>query len=135
MAYYINLLVDKRIVGIDNAQEKSKLPNIIVFLIILNSNYPNEPPKLITKSNFCSPTLMDGRDLLNEVCPNWNPTKNKLIDIVNNVTPFCAKVINNRIYNFYGTFHLGAIYNMKNFDNMIVSKSLFYFITKFYLHL
>ena len=104
------------------AVEKSKIPNMIILLLILNENYPQEAPKIIAKSNFTQPTLMDGRDLLMEICPRWVPNKTKLIDIVKKVTPFCARVINYPSYKFYGKFHLGAIYYMKNFDNMIVSK-------------
>ena len=115
-------MIDKRIIGIDVAIEKSKIPNIIIFLLILNANYPVESPRIIAKSNFCQPTLMDGRDLMAEIYPNWVSNKTKLIDIVKQVTPFCEKVINYRTNKFYGTFHLGAVYNMKNFDNMIVSK-------------
>ena len=65
---------------------------------------------------------MDGRDLMPEIYPRWEAKKTKLIEIVQKVTPFCARVINYRSYKFYGTFHLGSIYYMKNFDNMIVSK-------------
>jgi hypothetical protein len=116
------LFIDKRIIGIDLAIEKSKIPNIIILLMILNGNYPSEAPKIISKSNFTTPTLMDGRDLMPEICPRWIANKTKLVDIVKKITPFCARVINNTDYKFYGTFHLGAVYYMKNFDNMIVSK-------------
>jgi hypothetical protein len=95
---------------------------MIILLLILNGNYPLEIPKIISKSNFSQPTLMDGRDLMPEICPRWTANKTKLIDIVKKVTPFCARVINYREYKFYGKFHLGAVYYMKNFDNMIVSK-------------
>ena len=81
---------------------------------------------------------MDGRDLMCEIYPRWVAKKTKLIDIVQKVTPFCARVINYRSYKFYGTFHLGAIYYMKNFDNMIVSKSIYHLILlykKFHLKL
>ena len=64
---------------------------------------------------------MDGRDLLYEICPNWNP-KVKLIDVANLMTPFLARVLNSKGYKFYGTFHLGTVYDMKNFENMLVSK-------------
>lgn len=64
---------------------------------------------------------MDGRDLLNEVCPNWTP-KTKLKEIISGIIPFCAKVINSRTYQFFGTFHIDSIYNMKVFDSLIVSK-------------
>jgi hypothetical protein len=116
------LFIDKRIIGIDLAIEKSKIPNVIILLMILNGNYPSEAPKIISKSNFTTPTLMDGRDLMPEICPRWIANKTKLVDIVKKITPFCARVINNTDYKFYGTFHLGAVYYMKNFDNMIVSK-------------
>jgi hypothetical protein len=122
------LFIDKRIIGIDLAIEKSKIPNVIILLMILNGNYPSEAPKIISKSNFTTPTLMDGRDLMSEICPKWIANKTKLVDIVKKVTPFCARVINNTDYKFYGTFHLGAVYYMKNFDNMIVSKLTIFII-------
>ena len=127
-AIYINLFIDKRIIAIDIAIEKSKIPNIIIMLLILNGNYPSEAPKIISKSNFTTTTLMDGRDLMHEIYPQWNANKTKLIDIVKKVTPFCARVINNKNYKFYGTFYLGAVYYMKNFDNMIVSKLITFLI-------
>jgi len=118
-AIYINLFIDKRILDIDISIEKSKIPNMIILLLILNGNYPLEIPKIISKSNFSQPTLMDGRDLLNEICPNWNP-KSGLKPILEGFLPFLSKVINAKGYKFYGMFHLGATYNLKNFDNMIV---------------
>ena len=99
---------------------------MIILLLILNGNYPLEIPKIISKSNFSQPTLMDGRDLMPEIFPRWIANKTKLIDIVKKVTPFCARVINYRGYKFYGNFHLGAVYYMKNFDNMIVSKYILF---------
>ena len=122
------MFIDKRIIGIDLAIEKSKIPNVIILLMILNGNYPSEAPKIISKSNFTTPTLMDGRDLMSEICPKWIANKTKLVDIVKKVTPFCTRVINNTDYKFYGTFHLGAVYYMKNFDNMIVSKLTIFII-------
>ena len=98
------------------------------MLLILNVNYPSEAPKIISKSNFTTPTLMDGRDLMHEIYPQWNANKTKLIDIVKKVTPFCARVINYKNYKFYGAFYLGAVYYMKNFDNMIVSKLIIFLI-------
>ena len=90
-------------------------------MLVLDPTYPDEAPKLITKSNFYTPSLMDGRDLLNEVCPNWS-SKTKLQTIIDGIIPFCAKVINSRTYQFFGTFHIDSIYNMKVFDSLIVSK-------------
>ena len=64
---------------------------------------------------------MDGRDLLNEIYPKWTPEV-KLIDIAKQITPFLEGVINYKGYKFYGKFILGAVYNLTNFDNMLVSK-------------
>ena len=125
MCIYINILIDKRIIGIDDQKKKSQIPNILLFLLVLDPKYPEEAPKLVTKSNFYTPSLMDGRDLLNEVCPNWTP-KTKLKEVIAGIIPFCAKVINSRTYQFFGTFHIESIYNMKIFDKLIVSKYYIY---------
>jgi hypothetical protein len=74
---------------------------------------------------------MDGRDLFIEVCPKWTP-KTKLIQIISEIIPFCAKVINNKTYQFFGTFHIESIYNMKVFDHMIVSKYAYSFNSLFF---
>ena len=63
---------------------------------------------------------MDGRDLLKNIYPSWNK-KTTLSEIVNQIPDFISKVINARRYKFYGEFHLGSTYDMKNFDNMIVN--------------
>ena len=122
MCIYINILIDKRIIGIDDQKKKSQIPNILLFLLVLDPKYPEEAPKLVTKSNFYTPSLMDGRDLFNEVCPNWTP-KTKLLEVISGIIPFCAKVINSRTYQFFGTFHIESVYDMKIFDKLIVSKN------------
>ena len=50
------------------------------------------------------------------------------IYILEGFLPFLSRVINAKGYKFYGTFHLGATYNLKNFDNMIVGKKILYYI-------
>ena len=119
--YHIDIMIEKNIIGIDSEKAKERVPETVVFLIIIVPGYPEVPPKILTKSNFCSPSLMDGRDLFNSICPNWN-FKSGLKPILEGILPFLSKVINARGYKFYGTFHLGATYNLKNFDNMIVGK-------------
>ena len=119
--YLIDVMIEKNIVGIDSEKAKERVPETIVFLIIIIKGYPEIPPKILTKSNFCSPSLMDGRDLLKNICPSWSP-KSGLKAILEGMLPFLSKVINAKGYKFYGTFHLGATYNLKNFDNMIVGK-------------
>jgi hypothetical protein len=119
--YLIDVMIEKNIVGIDSEKAKERVPETIVFLIIIIKGYPDIPPKILTKSNFCSPSLMAGRDLLKNICPSWS-SKSGLKPILEGMLPFLSKVINAKGYKFYGTFHLGATYNLKNFDNMIVGK-------------
>ena len=119
--YHIELMIEKSIIGIDSEKAKERVPKIVVFLIVILPGYPNIPPQVLTKSNFCIPSLMDGRDLLVEICQNWN-IKSGLKPIFEGLLPFLSKVINTKGYKFYGTFHLGATYYLKNFDNMIVGK-------------
>ena len=123
--YLIDVLIEKNIIGIDSEKAKERVPETVVFLIIIVQGYPENAPKILTKSNFCSPSLMDGRDLLREICPNWTQ-KSGIRPILDGMLPFLSRVINARGYKFYGTFHLGATYNLKNFDNMIVGKFIFY---------
>ena len=115
-------MIEKNIIGIDSEKAKERVPNIVVFLIIIMPGYPAIPPEILTKSNFCIPTLMDGRDLFKEICPKWN-AKSGLKSILEGFLPFLSRVINAKGYKFYGTFHLGSTYNLKNFDNMIVGNN------------
>ncbi len=64
---------------------------------------------------------MDGRDLAPEICPSWNSNCG-LLEIANSLTKFVIKVLTSKVYKFYGKFHVGAIYDLKNFNNMSVSK-------------
>ena len=104
--YHIDIMIKKDIIGIDSEKSKERVPKIVVFLIVILPGYPNIPPEVLTKSNFCTPSLMDGRDLLDEICPNWNP-KSGLKPIFEGFLPFLSRVINAKGYKFYGTFHLG----------------------------
>ena len=85
--YHIDIMIEKDIIGIDSEKAKERVPKIVVFLIVILPGYPNIPPEILTKSNFCTPSLMDGRDLLNEICPNWNP-KSGLKPILEGFLPF-----------------------------------------------
>ena len=117
--FHVDVMIEKDIIGIDSEKAKERVPKTVVFLIIITQGYPNEPPEILTKSNFCSPSLMDGRDLMKEICPVWN-IKGGFKQILEGFLPFLSRVINAKGYKFYGAFHLGATYNLKNFDNMIV---------------
>ena len=119
--FHVDIMIEKNIIGIDSEKAKERVPPTVVFLIVIMQGYPNVPPEILTKSNFCSPSLMDGRDLMKEICPAWK-SKNGFKQILEGLLPFLSRVINAKGYKFYGTFHLGATYNLKNFDNMIVGK-------------
>ena len=105
-------MIEKNVIGIDSEKAKERVPKIVVFLIIILPGYPNVFPEVLTKSNFCMPSLMDGRDLLNEICPTWN-VKSGLKPIFEGILPFLSRVINAKGYKFYGMFHLGSTYNLK----------------------
>ena len=67
---------------------------------------------------------MDGRDLLLDVYPEYKPST-KIFEIANEIPAFLSKVINYLGYKFYGKFHLGAKYELSNFNEMLVSKYSF----------
>jgi hypothetical protein len=67
---------------------------------------------------------MDGRDLSCEICQKWN-MDTTLLEVTHNIPKFITRVLNSKLYNYYGKFHLGAIYDLKNFNNMLVSKSIY----------
>ena len=125
LEFLVDVMIEKNIIGIDSEKAKERVPETIVFLIIIVQGYPEVAPKILTKSNFCSPSLMDGRDLLKDICPSWT-SKSGFKPILEGMLPFLSRVINAKGYKFYGTFHLGATYNLKNFDNMIVGKYIFF---------
>ena len=125
--FHVDVMIEKNIIGFVSEKAKERVPPTVVFLIVIMQGYPNVPPQILTKSNFCSPSLMDGRDLMKEICPAWK-SKNGFKQILEGLLPFLSRVINAKGYKFYGTFHLGATYNLKNFDNMIVGKNKFFII-------
>ena len=119
--FHVDVMIEKNIIPIDSEKAREHVPKIVVFLIIIMQGYPQEPPEILTKSNFCTPSLMDGRDLLKDICPSWN-SKGGFKQILEGFLPFLKKVINAKGHKFYGMFHVGATYNLKNFENMIVGK-------------
>lgn len=68
---------------------------------------------------------MDGRDLSKDICPDWNQNM-RLVDIINKIPDFIVKVRTSKVFCFYGEFHMGALYDMKNFNNMLVSTKLYF---------
>ena len=63
---------------------------------------------------------MDGRDLSPSIILKWTPELS-ILGIANTIPIFIKKVLLADDYQFYGTFYINAVYDMKNFDNMLVS--------------
>jgi hypothetical protein len=63
---------------------------------------------------------MDGRDLALEIVPNWK-NNNTLYEVATSIPKFLSKVLNSKIFSLYGSFHIGAVYDLKNFSNMSVN--------------
>lgn len=63
---------------------------------------------------------MDGRDLSDEIITKWN-SEMSLYDVALLIPNFIKKVLTSTNYNFYGKFIVGAVYDLKNFNNMLVN--------------
>lgn len=63
---------------------------------------------------------MDGRNLSSSVILKWTP-EISLVGIAKTIPVFIKKVLMARDYEFYGEFCINAVYEMKNFNNMLVS--------------
>ena len=63
---------------------------------------------------------MDGRDLSPSIILKWTPELS-LLGIANTIPVFIKNVLLATDYRFYGIFYLNTVYDMKNFDNMLVS--------------
>jgi len=63
---------------------------------------------------------MDGRNLSNSIILKWTP-EISLLDVVNTIPIFIKKVLTAKVYEFYGEFLLNSVYNLKNYNNMLVN--------------
>ena len=63
---------------------------------------------------------MDGRNLAKSIILKWAP-EISLIDVVNTMPIFIKKVLTAKVYEFYGEFCLYSVYNLKNYNNMLVN--------------
>ena len=63
---------------------------------------------------------MDGRDLSPSILLKWIP-EFSLLGIAKTIPVFIKNVLLADDYHFYGTFYINTVYDMKNFDNMLVS--------------
>jgi len=63
---------------------------------------------------------MDGRNLSCSIILKWIP-EISLLSVANTIPVFIKKVLLAKNYEFYGEFLVNAVYDMKNFNNMLVS--------------
>ena len=63
---------------------------------------------------------MDGRNLAKSIILKWIP-QITLIDIIKTIPLFIKKVLTAKLYEFYGEFTLNSVYNLKNYNNMLVN--------------
>ena len=119
--YYIKIIVDKTYIQPHIPENKyNSIPDTIIFLMIADYSFPEFPPKIFCQTNFCFPNLMDGRNLSNSILPSWNKNT-KLGDIAKIIPDFVKSVIKSESYNFYGFYTIDAVYDLKNFNNMLVN--------------
>jgi len=64
--------------------------------------------------------------LITEICPLWHPENISIISIINKLPDFIAKIKSSKVMQIYGNFEVGAIYYLKNYDNMSVSNYLIF---------
>ena len=101
--FQVDVMIEKNIINFVSEKAKERVPPTVVFLIVIMQGYPNVPPQVLTKSNFCSPSLMDGRDLMKEICPVWK-SKNGFKLILEGLLPFLSRVLMPRDINFMARF-------------------------------
>lgn len=85
----------------------------IFFDIMLSFKYPISPPMVFCKSKFSSPSLADGRDLLQSIIPDWSP-KVTISEIIKLLVNFLNKLHLNDITTI-GNYDLNRKYNIEEF--------------------
>ena len=119
--YYIKIIVDKTYIKDSTPENKyNSIPDTIMFLMVVDYAFPKEPPKLFCQTNFCFPNLMDGRNLSNSIIKDWKPQM-KIEEIALLIPGFIKNVLNSEAYDFYGFYSIDAVYDLKNFNNMLVN--------------
>ena len=119
--YYIKIIVDKTYIKDSTPENKyNSIPDTIMFLMVVDYAFPKEPPKIFCQTNFCFPNLMDGRNLSNSIIEDWKPQM-KLDEIAVLISKFIKNILNSQAYNFYGFYSIDAVYDLKNFNNMLVN--------------
>ena len=58
--YYIKIIVDKTYIQTGIPENKyNSIPDTIIFLMVVDYAFPEQPPKLFCQTNFCFPNLME----------------------------------------------------------------------------
>ena len=100
-----------------------KINDNVEFLIIIGKHFPFVPPKVLCLTNFSSPNLNDGRDLLDDIMKFPWSNQFKLQFIITLIPKFIVEFLNqiqNGIYHIWGKFYLDEIYDydvLKNCKN------------------
>lgn len=63
---------------------------------------------------------MDGRNLSKEIIPQYKKDLS-VLEIAKDIPKFIQRVVNSSSYSFYGEYEIGSIYDIRNFNNMLVS--------------
>ena len=63
---------------------------------------------------------MDGRNLSSSIILKWVPELS-ILGVARTIPVFIKKVLMAKDYEFYGEFYVNSVYDMKNFNNMLVS--------------
>jgi ubiquitin-protein ligase len=119
--YYIKIIIDKAFIKDKIPENKfNSIPDTITFLMVVDYSFPSEPPKIFCQTNFCYPNLMDGRNLSNSIIKEWKPSM-KLCEVAELIPKFIINILNSEAYSFYGFYSIDAVYDLKNFNNMLVN--------------
>lgn len=101
----IDLEIDRKAV---KSSHLDKSIERFYFDILLRDKYPFQPPIIMTRTTFCSPSLADGRDLLYHIIPEkeevkgeessveengreWRPSMN-LHELIQHIPNFIADI-------------------------------------------
>ena len=63
---------------------------------------------------------MDGRNLTKEIIPNWRKELT-IYDVAISIPIFIKRVLLSNSYKFYGNFSIGAVYDLTNYNNLLVN--------------
>ena len=99
---------------------RTDIENDVIYLISMEASFPDLAPNIFVRTPFSTPSLADGRDLLeNLIKTQWNPDIT-IIDLVNSLPRFtneCIALIDECDFLDLGNFHLGQQLPYTIWDN------------------